>query len=106
VAALAVVVVAMLEGVLEVITIAQDRPPHKKALRIVIALDSLPVLVWAPKLERALLEPTVLLVIARHFVMHIRQLLEVQLLIITIQGCLLNKKLHIAISLDIHPATV
>ena len=45
VAALAVVVVVMLEEVQEVIATVQHRPPNKEALRIVIGLDSHLVLV-------------------------------------------------------------
>jgi hypothetical protein len=49
----------------------QDPPPVKEVVRIAIGQAIPPVRLSVPKLARALLEPVVLLVIARRFVVHI-----------------------------------
>jgi hypothetical protein len=64
---------AVVAGVLLVqaqVTI-QDPPSVKEVMRNAISQAIPPVRLSVPKLERALLEPVVLLVIARRFVMHI-----------------------------------
>jgi hypothetical protein len=77
-----------------------------------IAIDHAipPVRLSVPKLARALLEPVVLLVIARRFVMHItlQQAAQLIIIILTSQALPRSKEIlrHIATAQDIHLAIV